>query len=446
MKIWGMAGLALALVAGAASGADYQTLRHLEPPPPVVLQPLASGEKAQPVKLAKVVIHPRDGEPWAVVYSVTVVQIETNASRTASLVPWKRGRIETDDAALVSAFDEELVKAGFKASSSESLFGDNGGSYDLQVGVLIDDIKGRICVDCPNPFMPKAPGAVITMNARWEVYSAVQGRVVAKASTTGGGLLTGSATEGVEPALYAAFRENVRQLLASEEFRKVVTAGATAPQVRAPATPMSFTRSLAAKRSLSTAPSSVVAVFAGDSMGSGFLISPDGLVLTNHHVVGAAPKVRIRWSDRSESVGEVLRSDVRRDVALIKVDPHGRAALPLRTAAPEAGETVFAIGMPLEKDFQNTLTKGVVSAVRMHEGQRFIQSDVAVDHGNSGGPLLDENGQVVGITDWGYAPDGISHNLNFFIPIDDALRILALSPAAEVQATAEPRAARAHRD
>jgi hypothetical protein len=105
MKMWGIAGIALALVAGSAWGADYQTLRHLQAPPPVVLQPLASGEKAQAVKSAKVVIHPRrDGEAWAVVYSTTAAQIETDASRAAALVPWKRGRIESDDAALVRAF------------------------------------------------------------------------------------------------------------------------------------------------------------------------------------------------------------------------------------------------------------------------------------------------------------------------------------------------------
>jgi S1-C subfamily serine protease len=72
-----------------------------------------------------------------------------------------------------------------------------------------------------------------------------------------------------------------------------------------------------------------------------------------------------------------------------------------------------------------------VSGNRTIEGQPFIQSDVAVDHGNSGGPLLDEQGRVLALTDWGYAPDGVSHNLNFFIPIDDALRALGLSPAAE---------------
>jgi S1-C subfamily serine protease len=125
-----------------------------------------------------------------------------------------------------------------------------------------------------------------------------------------------------------------------------------------------------------------------------------------------------------------LRSDPRRDVALIRTSGKS-TALSIRHEPPVLGETVFAIGTPLEKEFQNTLTRGVVSGNRTIEGQPFIQSDVAVDHGNSGGPLLDEQGRVLALTDWGYAPDGVSHNLNFFIPIDDALRALGLSPAAE---------------
>jgi serine protease Do len=162
-------------------------------------------------------------------------------------------------------------------------------------------------------------------------------------------------------------------------------------------------------------------------MGSAFLISPDGYLLTNHHVVGDATRVRIRWSDKTESVGEVVRSDRRRDVALVKVAPSIRPVLPLRHEGAVAGEAVLAIGTPLDRDLQNTVTRGIVSGTRVIDGLSFIQSDVAVDHGNSGGPLIDEKGQVIAITEWGYAPDGVSHNLNFFIPIEDALKALTIT-------------------
>lgn len=106
-----------------------------------------------------------------------------------------------------------------------------------------------------------------------------------------------------------------------------------------------------------------VVVFAGSGSGSGVLISTDGYILTNHHVAGKSGRVRIRWSDGTESVGEVVRADRRRDVALIKVaSPKGRP-LSIRQAPVELGDTVYAIGTPLGDELQNTVTRGIVSAI-----------------------------------------------------------------------------------
>jgi S1-C subfamily serine protease len=192
----------------------------------------------------------------------------------------------------------------------------------------------------------------------------------------------------MEPAVYTAFRENVRVLLASPEFRQVVRTSGPAAQTQAALTPISFRRGPPAKRSLASVPSAVATVFAGGSMGSGVLISADGYLLTNKHGVGGAPLVRIRWSDKSETIGEVIRSDRRRDVALIKADPRGRSPLAIRSGTTELGESVFAIGTP-----------------------------------------LDDKGAVIGLTDLGLYPEE-SKSLNLFIPIDDALRALGLKPAA----------------
>jgi serine protease Do len=173
----------------------------------------------------------------------------------------------------------------------------------------------------------------------------------------------------------------------------------------------------------------VVAVLAGGGHGSGFLVSADGYVITNEHVVGKETKVRIRWSDGFESDGEVIRSHKARDVALIRTNPHGRQPLYIQRGAAVPGATVYAVGAPLDLKFQSTVTKGIVSANRLYDGFSFIQSDVAVTHGNSGGPLLNEKGAVVGITDWGQTEDGAPVGLNFFIPIGDALDFLNLKTA-----------------
>jgi serine protease Do len=144
---------------------------------------------------------------------------------------------------------------------------------------------------------------------------------------------------------------------------------------------------------LGDAVGSVVMISAGPTHGSGFLVSADGLLMTDRHVVGDAQYVKVRWSDGAEDLGEVMRTDKVRDVALVKTDAHGRQPLALRRESLKPGDTVFAIGTPLSEKFQRTMTRGIVSAYRTFEGLNFIQSDVTVSPGSSGGPLLDEKGR-----------------------------------------------------
>jgi S1-C subfamily serine protease len=168
----------------------------------------------------------------------------------------------------------------------------------------------------------------------------------------------------------------------------------------------------------------VVLVLAGEGHGSGFLVSRDGYVMTDQHVVGSAKLVTVRWPDGIETVGEVVRADRLRDVALVKTDPRGRDPLPLRAETMRPGETVFAIGAPLEERFQGTVTRGVVSAYRTIEGLRYLQSDVSINPGASGGPLLDERGEVVGMTKSIYRIESAPTGINFFTPTRDALDFL----------------------
>jgi S1-C subfamily serine protease len=138
--------------------------------------------------------------------------------------------------------------------------------------------------------------------------------------------------------------------------------------------------------------------------------------------------VKVRWSDGIEGLGEVVRTDKVRDVALIKTDPRGREPIRLRRGALQPGDTVFAIGAPLGDKFQSTVTRGVISAYRTFEGVSFIQSDVSVNPGSSGGPLLDDKGAVVGLTESGYQAAGAPTGINLFVPIGDALDFLNAQP------------------
>jgi S1-C subfamily serine protease len=181
---------------------------------------------------------------------------------------------------------------------------------------------------------------------------------------------------------------------------------------------------------LEDAAKGVVLVRISGGFGSGVLISPDGYILTNHHVTRNARRVHIRWADGSETTGEVMRTDAARDVSLIRAAKVSGTALGLRHRPVEVGEVVYAIGTPLDGELQNTVTRGVVSAKRMIHDQPFIQSDAQVTHGDSGGPLLDAGGAVVALTDMGLDPAKGGGGLNFFIPIDDALKVLAIEPMA----------------
>ena len=162
------------------------------------------------------------------------------------------------------------------------------------------------------------------------------------------------------------------------------------------------------------------------SLGSGFIISSDGYVLTNNHVVADADEIMVRLSDRSEFQAKVVGTDPRTDVALLKIDGKNLPTVKLGDSEKlKVGEWVLAIGSPF--GFDHSVTKGIVSA----KGRTlpndtyvpFIQTDVAINPGNSGGPLFNMNGEVVGINSQIFTRSGGFMGLSFAIPIDVALDV-----------------------
>jgi serine protease Do len=160
--------------------------------------------------------------------------------------------------------------------------------------------------------------------------------------------------------------------------------------------------------------------------GSGFIVSPDGLIVTNAHVVRDADHVTVKLTDRREFQAKVLGSDPKTDVAVIKIDAKDLPTVPIGSADKlEVGQWVLAIGSPF--GFENTVTAGVVSAKHRSLADDgyvpFIQTDVAVNPGNSGGPLFNAQGEVVGINSQIYSGTGGYQGLSFAIPIDLAMKI-----------------------
>jgi len=168
-----------------------------------------------------------------------------------------------------------------------------------------------------------------------------------------------------------------------------------------------------------------------EGAGSGFVIDPRGYILTNFHVVEGAQSIEVVLGDQSRYPAKFIGADQRNDVALVKIDPKGKnlAALPLGdSAAIQVGQKVLAIGNPF--GFQSTLTTGVVSALgrTVQTSQstfidEAIQTDAAINRGNSGGPLINSHGQVIGINSAIYTPTGTTAGIGFAIPINTAKSI-----------------------
>jgi len=168
-----------------------------------------------------------------------------------------------------------------------------------------------------------------------------------------------------------------------------------------------------------------------EGAGSGFLIDTDGHILTNYHVVAGAQTIQVTLGDQSRYIAKYIGADRRNDIALIQIQAKGRKLVPLPLGDSRnlvVGQRVLAIGNPF--GFQSTLTTGVISSLgrTVQTDQdtlidQAIQTDAAINRGNSGGPLLNTRGEVIGINSAIYSPSGTAAGIGFAIPINTAKRV-----------------------
>lgn len=330
--------------------------------------------------------------------------------------------------ALNFAFQKSLRDLAYQRDpSEESVFAEAARKpLDIEMGTLLQEIQMAYC---------QKEGGVVEgsayLKARWELL-ALQAQKVVQVVT-----IEGSAPAGRHASLTelerSAAQALVRNFLADPQVvawlggqQPLPAAVATAPRESAlrldPVAPPAG--GVAKDATLLRA--AVVTVEAGGSSGTGFVISRKGYVLTDQHVVKAQRFVKLRLASGRELVGEVVQQEPRRDVALIRTEA-GLDPLALRLGDLAPGETVYALGSPLGEKFSGSLTRGIVSAYRNRDGLRFIQSDVSILPGSSGGPLLDDNGRVIGLTQSGV--EAGRARLNLFIPVADALQALAITAA-----------------
>lgn len=384
------------------------------------------GEQAKPIQFQRIVVRmPRNSVIGAVQFSLLCIG--------RSELTYRGGRATIEDETYSDVFREELEAANYTVvGDPDALFEDpDSWRAELVIAGLIKDIKANICfprTDVNGNYTEHSNGEA-SMDVEWQVYSRLNRQVVYEVTTQGAGRTTLATIGGGEDAIIEAFAQATRNLLADETFYDLVT-GQLAVTQRNFQVPDSETvianvplRQTRFQDTVTETRGKVVSIFAGDGLGSGFFIA-DNLVLTNQHVVGGANLVVVRTVTGREMVGEVLATNAGRDVALVQTESLGSDGLPLNRMDRPVGSQVYVIGSPLGEENEGTVSAGIISAYRTEDGLRYIQSDVNVMGGNSGGPMLDSLGNVIGITVQGTVVNNVSVGLNRFIPIADALSAL----------------------
>ena len=321
---------------------------------------------------------------------------------------------------------EHLKSRGYTVLGGDNLlFGrDQSTKAEYQLGGIVQSLTY-------NTYAPLAGNySEATLSIEWQLYDAFRETVVLTVTTSGYGKQSGIGSACVQ----SAFRSALDNLLANAQFVQsvkrsprgtweqdaddlesiVIRAGTSAKHLSLPA-------------DLEVVLQSVLTIRAGGSVGSGVVISPDGWALTAGHVVSGLKEVVVRMRSGLELTAAVVRVDGPQDVALIRLPGRGYPSVGVVAAGvPEIGTDLFAVGAPTGEDLAFSVTKGVISGIREWQGKRYIQTDAALNPGNSGGPLFSSDGRVVGIVSWKIAAPGFE-GLAFGVPVPALAERLRIS-------------------
>jgi len=394
---------------------------------PVVV---ASGERARLMQFQKLVVDLRRGQ------EIGRQKIGYTGLNYRPLV-WEQGRATYDDPEVVAAFRKECERANYRVAGDPNMLFDvpSEPEAELLVAACIKDMR----MDMQYPFAepgdvfaaslgdPRQSRGDCAMKVEWQVYSQLQRDVVYTNVTEGENKITKAAITGEMDVFLGAFAMATRNLLSDQRFHDLVTEPTPVIEetpsdllllARIPCYNETLTKHVNLVRA------SAVTVYSRGGHGSGFFIAEEGYLLTNAHVIGEAKIVNVKLVTGREMLGEVLRLNRNRDVALVKVEERGMTPVPIRESVASIGEKVYVVGTPLEDTLDATLTTGIVSAMRSLDQLKYIQSDVTILPGSSGSPLLDENGNCIGVAVSTVSIDGMPSGMNFFIPIAEALKAL----------------------
>lgn len=388
------------------------------------VEDLKAAESSKPIQFTKVVVKLKRGEHVGAMQGGLLCVPQSDLT-------WKGGRISIDSDEFTDAFKEELEKFSFKTvGDTNALFEDpSTWKSEILVAGLVKDLKANICYPMAGFGNFSSAKGEAFLKVDWQIYSKLDRSVVHSVTTEGASKDNEAVAGGDTIAVLNAFSQATRNLLADAKFRELVSKGGQTLKDTTYKSGESLVLAASSSKPVQDEPSewadAVVTVFAGRGHGSGFVIS-DNLIMTNHHVVGESNSVAIKFSNGVQIIGKVVASNSGRDVALVKIEGSLPKHFKLERTVPAIGSDVYAIGSPLDEKFHSTVSRGIVSGIREEHQKRFIQSDVNVRPGNSGGPLVNKQGQVVGITVSGLVVNNDAQGINFFIPINDALQSMGV--------------------
>lgn len=374
------------------------------------------GVDAQPMQLDRITFRgPRDQVIGAHKYHV-------GCALTVGPLLMNSSRVDVDPSSYADIFNEVMNDANYNVvGDTNALFEDReADTAAFLVGGLITDIYVETC----EPLISSGLIANASMKVEWQVFNTRQRRVVYTTTTAGEAKVSAQLNGGVV-AMMNSFENSVENLLFDEGYYQTVTSGGAPSMTEAPddvttisAIPLEAGRF---QDEITLTRARVATILRGKGHGSGFFIADD-LLLTNEHVVGGSNVVIVKLVTGRELVGQIVATSAGRDVALVRTEPSGLGGLAVNTSEPTIGSQVFVIGSPMDPDLESTVSAGIISAFRTEDDLRYIQSDVNVLPGNSGGPMFDDKGNVIAITVIGMF--GRGSGLNLFIPIKEALAAL----------------------
>lgn len=354
---------------------------------------------------------------------------------------WQKGVVDLDAPAIAAPAIQSLKELGYQA---ENGVGRPVTPAHLALEAKIKALKMNLC---PLPYDRKTTQNATYVRIEWNLIDPLSSKTLYSGFSSG----THDASHkpavknGTDISLSEAIASAARNLLSDQKFVAHLTpvdlnqlAQKFDQKIETELNYGAGTGTFSSKANLLKRNSVIIKTENGH--GSGVVINSKGYILTNAHVIGNEQTLRIISGDQ-QFEGKVIRKEEVRDVALIKVeDPqHFLEGVEVAYGKPDIGTGLFVIGTPLDLANSQTITKGIVSATRTVNGQPFIQTDAAINFGNSGGPVFSESGELIALTVAGmFTRDGANLSINYLIPIEDALDKLGITSISHKNALVDP--------